>query len=75
MPDTRQWHWLFVCAGTPVGAAQAAPIEGSLFSNIAALLLVLGMGALLTGMRNLRQMRHRRIASGRSAKVYRRAKS
>ena len=38
----------------------AAPIEGELASNAAALLVVLGVWALFMGMRNLRELRHKR---------------
>ena len=39
---------------------QAAPVEGQLASNAAALLVVLGVWALFMGMRNLRELRHKR---------------
>lgn len=74
MPGNRQWRWIIPCAGAPIGAAQAA-IDGSLVSNVAALLLVLGMGAVLMGLRNLRQLRHQRITPARSAKSCRQSRS
>lgn len=45
--------------------AEAAPIAGELGSNAASLLVILGIGALLMGMRNLRQLRHKRLVTGR----------
>jgi len=47
------------------GSAHSAPIEGAMRSNLAALLLVLGVGALLMGVRNLRELRHKRLGLGR----------
>ena len=44
------------------GSVLAAPIEGELGSNAAAVLLLLGVGALLMGVRNLRELRHKRLA-------------
>jgi hypothetical protein len=46
---------------TVAGPAQAAPIEGEVGSNAASLLVLLGIGALLMGMRNLRELRHKRL--------------
>ena len=46
---------------------QAAPIEGQLGSNAAALLVVLGVWALFMGMRNLRELRHKRPTLGRTS--------
>jgi hypothetical protein len=42
-------------------AAQAAPIEGEVASNAAAILVLLGIWALIGGLRNLREMRHKRV--------------
>ena len=47
------------------GSANAAPIEGEMRSNLAALLLILGVGALLMGLRNLRDLRHKRLVTNR----------
>jgi len=47
---------------------QAAPIDGELGSNAAALLLLLGVGALLMGLRNLRELRHKRVGLNRDLK-------
>ena len=49
-------------------ATPAAPIEGELSSNAAALLVVLGVWALFMGMRNLRELRHKRPDLGRASK-------
>lgn len=48
-----------------VGSAGAAPIEGAMRSNLAALLLILGVGALLMSLRNLRDLRHKRLVTHR----------
>jgi hypothetical protein len=42
-------------------AAQAAPIEGEVASNAAAILVLLGVWALIGSLRNLREMRHKRV--------------
>jgi len=47
------------------GPIHAAPIEGELGSNAAVLLVLLGLGALLMGMRNLRELRHKRLVPER----------
>lgn len=47
------------------GHANAAPIEGELGINAAALLVVLGVWALVMGLRNLRELRHKRMAPER----------
>ena len=47
------------------GSANAAPIEGAMRSNLAALLLILGVGALLMSLRNLRDLRHKRLITNR----------
>jgi hypothetical protein len=66
MHNKPNWHWLSPLPGLAVGHVNAAPIEGSLGSNAAALLVLLGIGALLMGMRNLRKLRHKRLTPGRS---------
>lgn len=43
------------------GVEQAAPIEGEGASNAAAILVLLGIWALIGGLRNLRDMRHKRV--------------
>lgn len=48
--------------------AHAAPIEGEAASNAAALLVLLGIWALLMGMRNLRRLRYQRMYPDRSAR-------
>ena len=51
-----------------MGYGHAAPIEGELGSNAAALLVVLGVWALFMGMRNLRELRHKRLILNRDQK-------
>jgi hypothetical protein len=41
--------------------AQATPIEGEVASNAAAILVLLGIWALIGSLRNLREMRHKRV--------------
>lgn len=53
--------------GAPAHAA--TPVEGALGFNAAAILLLLGIGALLMGMRNLRELRHKRIVPERQRAV------
>lgn len=54
---------LAACLGT--GSAMAAPIEGEIGSNLASLLVLLGVWALVMGMRNLRELRHKRLTPQR----------
>jgi len=61
MQNKPNWRWLTMLAGMTVGHVNAAPIEGELASNAAALLVLLGIWALLMGMRNLRELRHKRL--------------
>jgi len=61
-------NWCWVLLGIPMGSAHAAPIEGELGSNAAALLVVLGVCALFMGMRNLRELRHKRLILNRGNK-------
>ena len=63
---TSKWHWLLPFI--PMGYGHAAPIEGELGSNAAALLVVLGVWALFMGMRNLRELRHKRLVLNRKKK-------
>lgn len=58
-------RWLPALAGGYAVKAVAAPIEGELSSNAAALLMLLGLGALLMGLRNLRELRHKRLTPDR----------
>lgn len=55
------WRWLPVFPGMQIGQASAAPIEGEVGSNAAALLVLLGLWALFMGLRNLRELRHKRL--------------
>ena len=61
MTTNEQTRCLALLAGFPAGLAVAAPDEGDGFRNIAALLVLLGIGALLMGLRNLRGLRHKRL--------------
>lgn len=54
---------LAACLG--IGNATAAPIEGETGSNLASLLVLLGVWALFMGMRNLRELRHKRLTPER----------
>lgn len=58
---TRRGPWL--AAAPLLGAQQAiaAPVEGEAASNVAALLVVLGVAALYLGLRDLRELRHKRV--------------
>lgn len=57
----RYQYWMIALPVTVAGHAQSAPIEGEAGSNAASLLVLLGIGALLMGMRNLRELRHKRL--------------
>ena len=60
--------WLSPTVLLPIAApAVAAPIEGELGSNAAALLVLLGIGALLMGLRNLRELRRKRLIPSRES--------
>lgn len=61
----RDWRWLPVIPGMQIGQANAAPIEGEVSSNAAALLVLLGVWALFMGLRNLRELRHKRLVPDR----------
>jgi hypothetical protein len=61
MTRSQKSPCLIVPTALPLSLAHAAPVEGETFSNIAALLVLLGIGALLMGLRNLREMRHKRL--------------
>lgn len=43
------------------GAVQAAPVEGEIAGNAAAILVLLGIWALIGSLRNLRDVRHKRV--------------
>lgn len=58
--------WMIALPSIVHGHVQAAPIEGELGSNAASLLVLLGIGALLMGMRNLRELRHKRLMPERN---------
>ena len=61
MTRSQKSPCLLFLTALPFGLAYAAPVEGEQSSNIAALLVLLGIGALLMGLRNLREMRHKRL--------------
>ena len=60
-------HAIVALSALITGSVHAAPIEGELGTNLAALLLLLGIGALLMGIRNLRELRHKRMVLNRGA--------
>ncbi|MGD8955912.1 MAG: hypothetical protein PVJ03_01170 [Chromatiaceae bacterium] len=64
MKQTRTWQCLATLPLLNTGHTFAAPIEGEAASNAAAILVLLGVWALLMSLRNLRHIRHRRIATG-----------
>ena len=49
-----------------LGRSEAAPIEGEVSSNAAALLVLLGVWALFMGLRNLRALRYKRLIPQRN---------
>lgn len=65
MPNDRNWRWLPALAGSAVCEVQAAPIEGEMASNAAAVLVVLGVWAIGMGVRNLRELRYKRLTPER----------
>ena len=60
----RYRNWPAAMAGPTVvvNQANAAPLEGDIGINAAALLVVLGVWAIIMGARNLRDLRHKRMA-------------
>ena len=68
MRTDRKWHDAAALSGLFFGGANAAPIEGETSSNAAVLLVLLGVWALLMGLRNLRQLRHKHLVLNREAK-------
>ena len=65
MQHTAKRLGLVLSSSLPWSQVMAAPIEGELGSHAAALLMLLGIGALLMGIRNLRELRHKRLLPGR----------
>ncbi len=59
------WRWFAATPVAAMGHAGAAPIDGEAGSNAAALLVLLGLGALVMGLRNLRELRHKRLTPER----------
>jgi hypothetical protein len=64
MTNFRIWRCWPLLPGLLIGGVEAAPIEGEVSSNAAALLVLLGIWALLMGVRNLRGIRHKRLTPG-----------
>lgn len=54
-----------LAASLGIGHATAAPVDGEVGSNLASLLVLLGVWALFMGMRNLRELRHKRLTPQR----------
>jgi len=65
MPNDRNWRWLPALATIGISETQAAPIEGEIASNAAALLVILGVWAIGMGIRNLRELRYKRLVPDR----------
>ena len=61
MSTGRRWLWLPTLLGLTAGQAHAVPIEGDLGGHAAALLVLLGVAALVRGVCNLRELRHQRL--------------
>ena len=59
-PPATAWAGLHFACGLTVGPASAAPIEGETASNAAVILVLLGVWALVMGIRNLRDLRYKR---------------
>lgn len=58
---SRHGLWLAAAPLLAIQQATAAPIEGEAASNVAALLVVLGVTGLFLGLRDLRGLRHKRV--------------
>lgn len=54
---SNNWQWLPALPGLALGTANAAPVEGEFASNAAGLLVMLGVLAIIMGIRNLRLRR------------------
>jgi hypothetical protein len=59
MPSKRICQWLPGLLGSVAGPTSANPVEGDFATNAGALLVILGVVAILLGIRNLRALRHR----------------
>ena len=59
MPSKRIRQWLPAMLGGFAGPTFANPIEGDAATNAGALLIMLGVIAILLGVRNLRALRHK----------------
>jgi hypothetical protein len=67
-PNDRDWRWLAAFTGMTVGHSHAAPIEGEVASNAAALLVILGVWAVAMGLRKLRELRYKPLLPRRHAR-------
>lgn len=66
MTDKKTTVSLVWLAGSPAALAEAAPADdGDPGGNAAVLLVLLGIGVLLMSLRNLRTLRHKRLAHRR----------
>lgn len=59
MPSDRLYRWLPLIPGLAVGPAHTAQNDGVFENLAAAILLVLGLLAILLGVRNLRTLRQK----------------
>jgi hypothetical protein len=65
MQIESRWHPAGGLSALLTGSAHAAPIDGEPASNAAVFLFLLGVGAILLGLRNLRELRHKRLVPAR----------
>ena len=65
MPKAASWRALPALPGLAIHPAHAAPIEGGIGVNAALLLVLLGVWAIVTGLRNLHELRHKHLVPER----------
>lgn len=65
MHDNRIKRWLPAMPGLAIGQANAAPLEGEIGINAALLLMLLGVWAIIMGLRNLHALRHKHLVPER----------
>jgi hypothetical protein len=65
MHDNRIKKWLPATPGLVIGHANAAPLEGEIGINAALLLMLLGVWAIIMGLRNLQALRHKHLVPER----------
>jgi hypothetical protein len=65
MSTQRKWRWSPLVAVLGAGHAHAVPVEGEFASHAAGLLVLLGVSALLLSVRNLHELRHKRLVPQR----------